>query len=161
MTQRGTDSALRTTPTQAHNGPLERGRSKTMVTERVLARTATDAVALEPREATLSRVTALSVDAAVDYEGQDHLPDADGFDPPGDGGPWSWVLDGVGRILVAGNPAYLIEAEQGRAVAPRLGAARERPPREWVGTESVERLREAGADTVAAYLSRGLDAFGR
>ncbi|WP_424019785.1 DUF7388 family protein [Halorientalis pallida] len=148
-----------------------------MLTEGALARTGIDAVALKPTEVDLSRAAGLSVDAVVDYEGRDELPDpdvladlasdrtvrvttpvrADGFDPLGDDGLWDWVPDGVGRILVAGNPAYLTEAEQGRAVAPRLGAARDRAPDAWVGTESVERIALAAGGPQFELLSRSTE----
>ncbi|ERH13610.1 MAG: hypothetical protein J07HB67_02651 [halophilic archaeon J07HB67] len=71
----------------------------------------------------------------------------------------------AGRVLVAGNGAYLDETEQSRAVAPRLGAAVEtaravvdetagvsREP--WVGTESVERVALAAGGVQYELLSR-------
>ncbi|MFB6083132.1 MAG: luciferase [Halorientalis sp.] len=148
-----------------------------MSTESVLAGTGIDAVALKPTEVDLRRAAGLSVDAVVDYEGRDALPEADvlaelaadrdvrvttpiradGFDPLGDDDLWDRVPDGVGRILVAGNPTYLTETERGRAVAPRLGAARERAPDAWVGTEGVERVALAAGGTQFELLSRSTE----
>lgn len=168
---------MRATPTLAHNGSWERGRPETMLTEGMLARPGIDAVGLKPTEIDVSRAASLPVDAVVDYEGRDQLPDAevladlaadrevrattpikaDGFDPLGDDGSWDWVADGIGRILVAGNPMYLTATEQGRAVAPRLGVARDRAPDAWVGTESVERVALAAGGPQLELLSRSTE----
>jgi len=134
-----------------------------------------DAVALKPSECRVERAADLPVDTvAVDYEGRDHLPDAemlsalaadrevllttpvraDGFDPLGDDSLTDWVPEGVRRVLVAGHPAYLSEAEAARAVAPRLGKAVERAPDAWVGTEGVERIALAAGGTQYELLSR-------
>ncbi|MFW5903750.1 MAG: DUF7388 family protein [Halolamina sp.] len=134
-----------------------------------------DAVALKPTEHDLARATDLAVETvAIDYEGREHLPDegllrdlarektvllttpvrADGFDPLGDDSLWDWVPDGVGRVLVAGHPAYLSEEEAARAIAPRLGAGMERAPDAWVGTEGVERLALATGATQYELLSK-------
>jgi len=146
-----------------------------MQTQGVLAATGIDAVALKPREVDLSRATALGTDAfVVDYEGRESLPDAgtlatlaadrptrvnvpvraDGFDPLGDDSLWSQIPDAAGVVLVAGNPSYLSETERERAVAPRLGAARERAPDAWVGTEGVERIAIAAGGPQFELLSR-------
>lgn len=146
-----------------------------MLTEDPLARAGLDAVALKPMETAVSRARDFGVDTVVvDYEGREHLPDAevladlardhtvrvttpvraDGFDPLGDDGRWDWVPDAVARVLVAGNPAYLTDDERERAVAPRLGAARERAPEAWVGTESIERVALAAGGTQFELLSR-------
>lgn len=138
-----------------------------MVTEEPLAHVGCDAVALKPSECDISRATGFSVDTiAIDYEGREHLPSAetlrrltehatvylttpiraDGFDPLGDNSLVEWIPDGIGRVFVAGNPAYLSERERCRSVSPRLGKALDRlststsplPP--WVGTEGIERL---------------------
>ncbi|WP_273837601.1 luciferase [Halococcus sp. PRR34] len=127
-----------------------------------------DGVALKPTEIDLDRVTATGIETVViDYEGREHVPDAtrlaelttettlrvttpvraDGFDPLGDDHRSERLPTGVERILVAGNPAYLTETERKRAVGPRLGAARERTPDAWVGTEGVERLALAAGGT--------------
>ncbi|PSP39263.1 luciferase, partial [Halobacteriales archaeon QH_10_70_21] len=116
----------------------------------------------------------LGVDATVvDYEGREHLPDpatfealassfdcyvttpvrADGFDPLGDDSLVATLPGGATRVLVAGNPAYLTESEAKRAVAPRLGAARDRSPDAWVGTEGIERLALAAGGTQFELLS--------
>jgi hypothetical protein len=79
---------------------------------------------------------------------------ADGFDPLGDDSLWGDVPDEAGVVLVAGNPAYLSETERERAVAPRLGAARERAPDAWVGTEGVERVAIAAGGPQFELLSR-------
>lgn len=137
--------------------------------------TGLDAAAVKPAECDLSRAAALPFETVVvDYEGHEHLPEpatlaalteelvvrltiplrADGFDPLGDDALDEAVPDGVRRILVAGHPAYLDERERGRAVAPRFGAAAERYPDAWVGTENVERLALATGHTQFELLSR-------
>jgi hypothetical protein len=151
----------------------------TVSTDGLLA-TGIDALALKPAEVDLAALARadlghLGVDTlVVDYEGQELLPDAgtlealatlatvrlttpvraDGFDPTGDDSRWDWVPDGVGRVLVAGHPAYLTERERERAIAPRLGAAVQRAGDAWVGTESVERLALATGATQYELLSR-------
>ncbi len=142
-----------------------------------------DALALKPTEVDVAgladrRAADLGVDTlVVDYEGHDAVPDretlatlagrwdlrvttpvrADGFDPCGDDSAWEAVPDAAGRVLVAGNPAYLSEDEGGRAVAPRLGAAVERSADPWVGTESVERLAMATGATQFELLGRSTE----
>ncbi|WP_129114803.1 DUF7388 family protein [Halegenticoccus tardaugens] len=143
--------------------------------ERAVTRTGLDAAALKPRECDVRRALDLPLDSvAIDYEGRDHLPDAatlrelarvkevwlttpvraDGFDPLGDDSLYEWVPEGVGQVLVAGHPAYLTDGERSRAIAPRLGAARERVPDAWVGTEGVERVALAAGGTQYELLSR-------
>lgn len=146
-----------------------------MLTEEyTVSRAGLDGLALKPAEHDLSRAFDLSVDIVnVDYEGRDRFPDreflrelatettvyattpvrAEGFDPLGDDSLLP-LPDGVERVLVAGNGAYLSEAEQKRAIAPRLGAAREAAPDAWVGTEGVERLALAAGGTQYELLSR-------
>jgi len=145
-----------------------------MLTATSLRRTGVDAVALKPAEHDLERALELGVDATVvDYEGREHLPDpatfealassfdcyvttpvrADGFDPLGDDSLVATLPGGATRVLVAGNPAYLTESEAKRAVAPRLGAARDRSPDAWVGTEGIERLALAAGGTQFELLS--------
>ncbi|MFB6108826.1 MAG: luciferase [Haloplanus sp.] len=140
-----------------------------------LARTGVDAVALKPTECDVARGRDVPVDGVVvDFEGHDHLPApstlrelaaeksvrvttpvrADGFDPLGDDGRLSALPDAVGRVVVAGNPAYLSETAGDRAVAPRLRAARESDPDAWVGTEGVERVALAVGGTQFELLSR-------
>ena len=136
------------------------GESVASSVERAVA-TGLDAVALKPAEVDVSRAAGLPFDAVViDWEGLEHFPDeqvlaglartadvrvttpvrADGFDPLGDDGLAEHIPDSVNRVLVAGHPAYLSDAEQSRSVAPRLGAAANVFPEAWVGTESVERI---------------------
>ncbi|MFB6302237.1 MAG: luciferase [Haloferacaceae archaeon] len=140
-----------------------------------LAAAELDGFALKPTECDLRRAADLSPGLlVVDYEGRDHLPDdgtlrdlaaerdlrvtvpvrADGFDPLGDDGRARALPDGAGRVLVAGSPAYLSERERRRAVAPRLGAAREAWPDAWVGTEGIERLALAAGGPQFELLSR-------
>jgi len=156
--------------------------------EAALARTGVDAVALKPTEHRLDLASDLPVDAlAVDFEGRDAVPEpavlrdlarthsirvtvpvrADGYDPLGDDSALAALPDEVGRILVAGNPAYLDDAERARAIAPRLRAAAEACDDHWVGTESVERVALAVGGTQFELLSaetqadvRGLRAAG-
>ncbi|MCU4741936.1 luciferase [Halobacteria archaeon AArc-m2/3/4] len=139
-----------------------------------------DAIAIKPAECDVSRVTDTPVDTlAIDYEGREHLPDAetltaltaesntavrlttpvraDGFDPLGDDSLLESLPDGVGRVLVAGHPAYLSSEEQRRAIAPRLGAALESAPDAWVGTESVERIAMATGATQYDLLTRSTE----
>jgi len=139
-----------------------------------LARADIDGVALKPREHDLERAAELPADLLnVDYEGRDPFPAtsslsnlavdrrvlattpvrADGFDPLGDDSLLP-LPDGVGRVLVAGNPAYLTDDERKRAVAPRFGAAREDAPDAWVGTEGVERVALASGGPQYELLSR-------
>jgi hypothetical protein len=148
-----------------------------MVTEQSLARVGCDAVALKPTECDVSRATGLSVDTVViDYEGRDHLPSADtlrtlteyasvylttpvradGFDPLGDSEMVERIPDGIGRVLVAGNPAYLSDRERRRSIAPRLRAAFDGsfPSTPWVGTEGIERLALATGGVQYDLLSR-------
>src|SRR6056297_695449 len=149
-----------------------------MLTEGVLATAGIDAIAVKPTECDGSRATDLAVETiTIDYEGREHLPDAetltdlaedktvrvttpvraDGFDPLGDDERWERLPDSVGRVLVAGHPAYLTDEEKQRAVAPRLGAARDRAPDAWVGTESVERIALAVGGTQFELLSRSTE----
>lgn len=143
-----------------------------------LAETGLDAVALKPAECDVSRAPVLPVDTvAIDYEGHEHLPDrdtlaslaedlevrltipvrADGFDPLGDDEIDRRVPGDVHRVLVAGHPAYLDEAEQDRPIAPRLGRAAERHPDAWVGTEGVERIALATGRTQFELLARSTE----
>jgi hypothetical protein len=149
-----------------------------LTSERQVAETGIDAAALKPAECDVSRAVDLPVDTvAVDYEGHEYVPAretlsalaaektvrltapvrADGFDPLGDDRHDAAVPDGVKRVLVAGHPAYLDDEERGRAVAPRLGAAVERHPDAWVGTESVERLALATGCTQFELLARSTE----
>ncbi|WP_440765636.1 DUF7388 family protein [Natronorubrum sp. DTA7] len=146
-----------------------------MLTTSTVTRAGLDAIALKPAECDVSAAEALPVETiAIDYEGRDHLPAretltslssdanvlvttpvrADGFDPLGDDSLSSELPDAIGRVLVAGHPAYLTDEERERAVAPRLGAALETTPDAWVGTESVERIAMATGATQYDLLSR-------
>ncbi|WP_436931079.1 DUF7388 family protein [Halosimplex halobium] len=143
-----------------------------------LAQAGIDAAAIKPAEVEVERARDLAVDTlAVDYEGREHLPSpetlaaladeqelrvttpvrADGFDPLGDRDLAESLPGSVRRVLVAGHPAYLTEAEQERAVAPRLreAAARSRDP--WVGTEGIERVALAVGGTQFELLGPGTD----
>ncbi|WP_418284402.1 DUF7388 family protein [Halorubrum sp. DTA46] len=134
-----------------------------------------DAVALKPAECDVTRAGELPVDrVTIDYEGREHLPDADaldrvadettlyvttpvradGFDPLGDDSLLNRLPDGARRVLVAGHGAYLTDEESSRAVAPRIGAARRDAPDAWVGTEGVERVALAAGGTQFELLSR-------
>ena len=129
-------------------------------TEPRLSRVGLDGIAVKPTECDVSTVVD-TVDAiTIDYEGRESIPDgetlralaerselrlttpvrADGYDPLGDDSLARSIPDGVGRVLVAGHPAYLDDQERRRAVAPRFGAALETTTDAWVGTESVERI---------------------
>lgn len=139
-----------------------------------VARADIDGVAVKPREHDLRRAVGLSTDLLnVDYEGREAFPDrstlvdlaanrcvrvttpvrADGFDPLGDDSMLP-LPDGIGRALVAGNPAYLTDDERTRAVAPRLGVAREAAPDAWIGTEGIERIAMATGGPQYELLSR-------
>lgn len=139
-----------------------------------LAEAGVDAVAVKPAEHDLGRAGDLPVDAlAVDFEGREHVPDvealddlaarrdvrltvpvrADGFDPLGNDRLAADLPADVGRVLVAGNPAYLRGHEQRRAIAPRLRAAVAAADDPWIGTESIERLALALGGTQFELLS--------
>lgn len=159
-------------------GPDATSKSASGATTSPFARAGFDAIAVKPAECELSRAVEAPVETvAVDYEGRAHLPStadlerlaaertvrlttpvrADGFDPLGEDDLARRLPDGVGRVLVAGHPAYLTEAERERAVAPRLGAAIDRRPDAWVGTESVERIAMATGATQYDLLTRHTD----
>ncbi|WP_126663235.1 DUF7388 family protein [Haloterrigena salifodinae] len=146
-----------------------------MLTTSTVTRAGLDAIALKPAECDVSTAASIPVETiAIDYEGREHLPAletlialsketdvlvttpvrADGFDPLGDDSLTAELPDAVGRVLVAGHPAYLTAEERERAVAPRLGAALETEPEAWVGTESVERIAMATGATQYELLSR-------
>ncbi|MFC4544207.1 luciferase [Halosolutus amylolyticus] len=149
-----------------------------MTASSTVARVGLDAIALKPTECNVSAAASLPIETiAIDYEGREHLPDpdaletlaaeaevrvttpvrADGFDPLGDASLVADLPDSIGRVLVAGHPAYLTDAERSRAVAPRLGRAIEADPDAWVGTESVERIAMATGGTQYDLLSRTTD----
>ena len=133
-----------------------------------------DGLAVKPTECDVAAVDDLPVETLIiDYEGRESLPDrgvleslaetvslrlttpvrADGFDPLGDESLVETLPESVGRVLVAGHPAYLEETERRRAVAPRLGAAVRQCANPWVGTESVERIALATGATQFELLS--------
>lgn len=143
-----------------------------------ISRAGLDGVALKPAECDVARAVDLSVSTlVVDYEGREHLPDAetlerlaadhtlrvttpvrvDGFDPLGDDSLLERLPESASRVLVAGHGAYLSEHEAARAIAPRLGAAREQDEDAWVGTENVERLALAAGGTQFELLSRSTE----
>jgi hypothetical protein len=149
-----------------------------MLTGTTLAGAGIDAVALKPAEHDLEGALDLGVGTAVvDYEGRESLPDpetltaladaydllvttpvrADGFDPLGDRSRLGTVPESATRVLVAGNAAYLTDAERRRAIAPRLRAALDDTPDAWVGTEGIERLALAAGGTQFELLSRGTE----
>ncbi|GAB6878904.1 LLM class flavin-dependent oxidoreductase [Halorubrum gandharaense] len=146
--------------------------------QEAVARAGIDTVALKPAECDVSRALDLPVDrVTVDYEGREHLPDpetlrriaaetelyvttpvrADGFDPLVDDSLLDRLPADAKRVLVAGHGAYLTDEEADRAVAPRIGAAREQAPDAWVGTEGVERLALAAGGTQFELLSRSTE----
>jgi hypothetical protein len=149
-----------------------------LTAESLVAETGLDAAALKPAECDVSCAFELPFETvAIDYEGREHLPDADllaelaeerevrlttpvradGFDPLGDDRLLASVPDSVRHVLVAGHSAYLTESEQTRAIGPRLGAARERVGDAWVGTEGIERIALAAGGTQYELLSRGTE----
>jgi len=139
--------------------------------------TGIDGAAIKPAECDVSSAADLPFRrVVVDFEGHEHLPDAevlsdladsvdelrvtvpvraDGFDPLGDDSAFDALPGGTKRVLVAGNPAYLADDERRRAVAPRLGAAVDRTNDPWVGAEGVERVALATGATQFALLSPG------
>ncbi|MEF8812529.1 MAG: luciferase [Halovenus sp.] len=146
----------------------------TALSSATLAEVGFDGVALKPTEVDLLRSRELDVDTlTVDYEGAGAVPDPDalatlasertvrvttpvratGYDPLGDDSHVAALPDGVGRILVAGNSAYLTPEESRRAVAPRLAAATRAATEPWVGTEGIERLALAAGGTQYDLLS--------
>lgn len=149
-----------------------------LTSERTVSKTGLDVAALKPKECDVRRALDLPFDTvAIDYEGREHLPEsdvldelvaekrvllttpvrADGFDPLGDDSLYETLPPEVGRVFVAGHPAYLTDAERSRAIAPRLGAARERDADAWVGTEGVERVALAAGGPQYELLSRTTD----
>ncbi|ODR81952.1 luciferase, partial [Haladaptatus sp. W1] len=146
-----------------------------LASSHALARTGLDAAALKPAECDVRQAHSMPFETVtIDYEGREHLPDtetlrelaaeknvlmtvpvrADGFDPLGDDSLFGRLPDGVGTVFVAGHSAYLTEDERSRAIAPRLGAALERSPDGWVGTEGIERVATATGATQFELLSR-------
>jgi hypothetical protein len=146
----------------------------TVLSSATLADVGFDGVALKPTEVDLLRSRALEVDTlTVDYEGTDAAPDpetlaalakertvrvttpvrATGYDPLGDDSRAATLPEAVGRIIVAGNGAYLTAEESRRAVAPRLAAATRAASEPWVGTEGIERLALAAGGTQYDLLS--------
>ncbi len=143
--------------------------------ERSVSKTGISVAALKPKECSLKRALELPMPAvAIDYEGQDYLPDpgilreiaaektvylttpvrADGFDPLGDDHLVETIPESVYRILVAGHSAYLTETEAKKAIAPRIGAARNSAPDAWLGTEGIERIALAAGGPQYELLSR-------
>lgn len=143
--------------------------------ERTVAKTGLDVAALKPEECDVRRALDLPFSTvAIDYEGREHVPDpetlellaaekrillttpvrADGFDPLGDDRLYETLPAGVDPVFVAGHPAYLTDAERSRAIAPRLGAARDRDADAWVGTEGVERVALAAGGPQYELLTR-------
>ena len=146
-----------------------------LASSHALARTGLDAAALKPAECDVRRAHSMPFETVtIDSEGREHLPDpetlrelaaeknvlmtipvrADGFDPLGDDSLFGRLPEDVGTVFVAGHSAYLSEEERTRAVAPRLGAALERSPDAWVGTEGIERVATATGATQFELLSR-------
>ncbi|MDX1748231.1 MAG: luciferase, partial [Halobacteriales archaeon] len=141
-------------------------------------RVGVDAVSVKPSEIALDRPLRLPVDrVVVDWEGHDHLPDpdilrrlagrahvrvtvpvrADGFDPLGDDSQFTTIPDGIAFAFVAGHPAYLSPEERRRSVAPRFGAALDRYPDAWVGTEGVTEVALATGATQFDLLAAGTE----
>lgn len=136
--------------------------------------TCLDGIAIKPAEMAIERAMEVPFDrVTIDYEGIEHFPSqeqllalangrevrvtvpvrADGFDPLGDHSRLEALPDGLQTVLVAGHPAYLSEAEQKRAVAPRFKAAMDFVEDPWVGTEGVERIALATGATQFELLS--------
>lgn len=145
-----------------------------MLTSDGVVETGLDAAAVKPAECHLPSAADLPFDRLiVDWEGPAHFPSADvladlsasaavrvttpvradGFDPLGDDDLLDRLPSDVGRVLVAGHPAYLDERERSRAVAPRLGEAARLDPDAWVGSESVERIALATGNAQFELLS--------
>lgn len=155
------------------------------------ARLEVDGFALKPTEVPLDSVELPSIETlVVDWEGPAAFPDidvlerlangrrlrvttpvrADGFDPLGDDRWDDRLPDDIGRVLVPGNGAYLTPGERRRGIAKRLGAALDRHPDAWIGSEGCERIATAtgatqfellGPDTdraVAALRATGFEA---
>lgn len=143
-----------------------------------VVKTGLDGAALKPAECDVQQALDLPFETVtVDYEGREHLPDAetlteladekrvlmtipvraDGFDPLGDDGILVDLPDGVGHVVVAGHPAYLSATERCRAIAPRIRALVDRVPNVWVGTEGIKRVALATGATQFELLSRTTD----
>ncbi|WP_245883185.1 DUF7388 family protein [Halalkaliarchaeum desulfuricum] len=137
-----------------------------------------DAVALKPTECDVRRGLDVPLgQVMIDYEGLGEAPElsalsalakekdvrvttpvrADGYDPLGDNSRIAALPSGVGRVIVAGHPAYLSEEETRRAVAPRFDAAKTEAPDAWIGTEGVERLALAAGGTQYELLSESTE----
>jgi len=137
-----------------------------------------DAVALKPVECDVAVAHDLPFETiVVDYEGREHLPARDvlaelaakqdlrltvpvrasGFDPLGDDSVAESLPEDAGRVFVAGNRAYLDEAEREKRVAPRLAAAVDGDPAAWVGTEGIERVALATGAGQFELLSRSTE----
>jgi len=151
------------------------GTSDEAATRSVVDDTCLDGAAIKPAEVDIEDVHDVPFGTlTVDYEGHEHVPDvetlerlaedrevrvtvpvrADGFDPLGDRSVLDALPEGIDRVFVAGNPAYLEEHERTRAVAPRLGALVQEDGDAWVGTEGIERLALATGATQFELLSR-------
>lgn len=148
--------------------------SDAQVGEAAAVRAGLDAAALKPAECDVRRARELPFDTVtIDYEGHEHVPDedvlaalsadvdlrvtvpvrADGYDPLGDDAMLRSLPDGVGRVVVAGHPAYLSATERRRSVSSRLVPAMGEDD-DWVGTEGVERFALATGGTQFELLSR-------
>lgn len=157
-----------------------------------VARAGLDGLALKPAEVDVRDAPAADL-LTVDYEGREHVPNPDairslaeratayvttpvratGYDPLGDDSLLGDLPSGVGRILVAGNGAYLDGDERRRAIAPRVEAALDRYPDDapapWIGTEGIERLAMAAGgaaggvqyDLLSAHTEREVRALRR
>jgi len=146
----------------------------TAVSGGLLSTVGFDAVALKPTEVDIDHAFSLTVETiTIDYEGNEHVPGpeelrdladsfavrlaipvrADGFDPLGDDHLAQEVPADISRVLVAGNGAYLSEAEQQRAITPRLKASATSSDDPWIGTEGIERIALALGGTQFELLS--------
>ena len=143
-----------------------------------VVRAGLDAVALKPTECDVRRALDVPLGTVmIDYEGLAEAPDpstlsalasekqvrettpvrADGYDPLGDDSRLAALPSEVGRVIVAGHPAYLSAEEKRRAVAPRFAAAKTEAPEAWIGTEGVERLALAAGGTQYELLSQSTE----
>lgn len=117
-----------------------------------------DALAVKPSHTDPSRVKSSPFDRfIIDFEGTEHYPSVslirelqastnvrltipvrvDGFDPLGNRDYLDVLPQETKVVLVAGNPAYLSQAELNRRIAPRIGEVASEFTDVWVGTEGI------------------------
>lgn len=117
-----------------------------------------DALAVKPSHTDPSRVTSSPFDRfIIDFEGTEYYPSVslirdlqastnvrltipvrvNGFDPLGNRDYLDALPPETKMVLVAGNPAYLSQAELSRRIAPRIGEVASEFADVWVGTEGI------------------------